>query len=313
MGSPLVSIIIPTYNRAHLMGETLDSVIAQTNYNWECIVVDDGSTDYTAKLMEFYCSRDNRIKYFSRPINKQKGPNSCRNFGYKKSTGTYINWLDSDDILLPQALEKKIFAIGRNDVVISTLHYIDLNKNILNQKHQYRSSNLIEDYLVGKITFYTFTPLWSKPFLEKQSELFDEKITNLDDWDFNLRMLYAKPKMVFLDEALILYRVHTESLSQEIHKMNFEEIKSEVRARKKHVLINLKNNKVNRTAYYKFILGRNKGFLREAFVTNSNTKYYLFLNLIFVQLISREYKGIANSFLALLGYTFAGKGYRFLK
>ncbi|WP_051931201.1 glycosyltransferase family 2 protein [Gillisia sp. Hel_I_29] len=313
MGDPLISLIIPTYNRAHLIGETLDSIIAQTYNNWECIVIDDISSDYTEKLMEFYCSRDNRIKYFSRPINKKKGPNSCRNHGYELSNGIFINWIDSDDILFPKALEKKILNIGTNDIVISTLHYIDEHKKIIPQKHQFRSANLIEDYLIGKITFYTFTPLWSKTFIEKQSELFDERLSNLDDWDFNLRMLYSKPKMVFLDEALILYRVHNESLSHEIHKMNFEEIKSEVRARKKHVMINLKNKIFNGNSYYKFILGRNKSFLREAFVANSNTKYYLFLNLIFVQLILKEYKGITNSFLALIGYTLVGKGYRFLK
>lgn len=77
--------------------------------------------------------------------------------------------------------------------------------------------------------------MWKREFLLKQKEIFNENISNLDDWDFNLRMLYANPKMVFLDEALILYRVHNTSLSQQIHKMNFEEIKSEVQARKKQV------------------------------------------------------------------------------
>ena len=83
MNNPLVSIIIPTYNRAHFIGETLESVLAQTYHNWECIVIDDGSTDYTDELMEFYCEKDSRIQYYHRPSHKPKGANACRNYGFE--------------------------------------------------------------------------------------------------------------------------------------------------------------------------------------------------------------------------------------
>ena len=63
MHTPLVSIIIPAYNRAHLIGETLDSVLAQTYINWECIVIDDGSNDNTSELLAEYCKKDNRFQY----------------------------------------------------------------------------------------------------------------------------------------------------------------------------------------------------------------------------------------------------------
>lgn len=81
MTQPLVSIIIPTYNRAHLIGETLDSVMAQTYTNWECIVVDDGSTDNTAELLVVYCNKDNRFQYHHRPKDRPKGANAYRNYG----------------------------------------------------------------------------------------------------------------------------------------------------------------------------------------------------------------------------------------
>ena len=64
---PLVSVIIPTYNRAHLIGETLDSVLAQTYQNWECIIVDDGSSDDTDEVIGEYVKKDNRFKYYHRP------------------------------------------------------------------------------------------------------------------------------------------------------------------------------------------------------------------------------------------------------
>lgn len=95
----LVSIIIPTYNRAHLLGETLNSVMAQTYRNWECIVVDDGSTDHTNELLEFYNKKDSRIQYHHRPKSYPKGANPFRNYGFKLSHGEYVQWFDSDDII----------------------------------------------------------------------------------------------------------------------------------------------------------------------------------------------------------------------
>ena len=77
---PLVSIIIPTYNREHLIGETLDCVISQTYTNWECIVVDDGSHDNTPEVIKSYFNNDERIKFYNRPDYKNKGASSCRNY-----------------------------------------------------------------------------------------------------------------------------------------------------------------------------------------------------------------------------------------
>src|SRR5690606_38330168 len=96
---PIVSIIIPTYNRSGFLGETLDSVFDQTYSNWECIVVDDGSLDATPQLMEFYCNKDSRFMYFKRSNKNSKGQSACCNIGFRKSKGTYVMWLDDDDIL----------------------------------------------------------------------------------------------------------------------------------------------------------------------------------------------------------------------
>ena len=104
----VVSIIIPTYNRAHLIGETLDSVIAQTYDKWECIVVDDGSTDYTEELIELYCEKDSRIQYHHRPKSRSKGANACRNYGADLSAGEFLMWLDDDDLLHKGKIERQI-------------------------------------------------------------------------------------------------------------------------------------------------------------------------------------------------------------
>jgi glycosyltransferase involved in cell wall biosynthesis len=130
MNFPLVSIIIPTYNRVHLIKETLNSVAAQTYQNWECIIIDDGSTDETKIVIEGYVKIDNRFKYYRRPDEKQKGANSCRNYGFELSSGEYINWFDDDDIMLKNFLEEKIkLFTSEIDLVICSGEYVDDNLN----------------------------------------------------------------------------------------------------------------------------------------------------------------------------------------
>jgi len=114
MNNPLVSIIIPTFNRAHLIGETLDSIMAQTYTNWECIIVDDGSTDGTDKVMAEYIAKDPRFQYHHRPKDRLPGGNAARNYGFEVSKGEYVNWFDSDDIMLPSKLKVKIKHFEKN-------------------------------------------------------------------------------------------------------------------------------------------------------------------------------------------------------
>lgn len=119
MEENLVSIIIPTYNRADLLPETLNSIIAQTYTNWECIVVDDGSTDNTAELLDAFTQKDSRIQYYPRPSYYNPGGNGARNFGFVRSNGEFIKWLDSDDLLGENQLEKEAEALRDETVSLS--------------------------------------------------------------------------------------------------------------------------------------------------------------------------------------------------
>lgn len=106
-GNPLVSVIIPTYNRAELIGETLQSVKNQTYQNWECIVVDDGSDDNTEELIENLSQKDSRYKFFKRDKAPKGGP-ACRNIGIENAKGEFIIFLDSDDFLANFCLELRV-------------------------------------------------------------------------------------------------------------------------------------------------------------------------------------------------------------
>lgn len=314
MNTPLISIIIPTYNRAHLIGETLDSVLAQTYSTWECIVVDDGSTDTTAEVMREYVKKDSRFQYHQRPENKVKGPNSCRNYGFVLSKGEYIKWFDSDDVMLPTLLEKQILTFVDNvEMSVCKLSYFDFEKRISIRENMIFSNNLIEDYLVGNVTFYISGPLWQRIFLEKQKQLFLESLTNLDDWDFNLRMLYQKPNITYNNEVLILYRVHSDSLSNEIVKLNFQEIQSEFNARRKHLFLLLFKRKIKTKEFKLFIIKRNKYYLRESLLRKNNCAKNLIINLLIVHVFLFDYMGFFKSIVGYFGLKYFNLGYKLFK
>ena len=313
MHTPLVSIIIPTYNRAHLIGETLNSVLAQTYKHWECIIIDDGSIDNTADLIDSYCKKDTRFQYHQRPKDRRKGPSSCRNYGFELSKGQYINWFDDDDIMLPTAIENRILSFKSDtDVVVSKLNYFDFDKNLSLGVTNIHSLNLIQDYLVGKVIFFVSGPIWRKEFLIKKRELFDEKLSFLDDWDFNLRMLYSDPTLIVLNESLINYRIHENSLSKKIKKFDLYELKSEYKARIKHYRILTIRKDFNINIYKNFILKRYKSILRDALI-NNNSSLFLLRMLLSFQLILGDKKGVLKSIIGYISFKVFKKGYLFYK
>ena len=105
----LVSIIIPIYNRADLIIQTLESISNQTHENFECLIIDDGSEDDTENVVKGFVESDTRFQFFKRPSNKVKGPNACRNYGFEKATGDFIYFFDSDDFLKEKALFSLVY------------------------------------------------------------------------------------------------------------------------------------------------------------------------------------------------------------
>jgi GT2 family glycosyltransferase len=105
VGTPLISVIIPTYNRSYCLPRALDSVLAQTYSNFEIIVIDDGSTDGTRDLITRSYGHDSRIRYFCQ---QNQGVAAARNQGLARSQGNYIALLDSDDIWMPWKLELQL-------------------------------------------------------------------------------------------------------------------------------------------------------------------------------------------------------------
>ena len=110
MASPLVSVVVPTYNRAHLIGRTIASALAQTHDAIELVIVDDGSTDGTGELIAREWGRDGRVRYFHKT---NGGPASARNAGFAQARGEYVALLDSDDLWEPWKLALQIRCMER--------------------------------------------------------------------------------------------------------------------------------------------------------------------------------------------------------
>ena len=214
----MVSIIIPVFNRAKIIGETLDSIISQSYRDWECIIVDDGSTDETIKVINQFIGKDDRFKLFERPKNRPKGANACRNFGFEQAKGEYINWFDSDDIMHPDFLKLKR-GILDNDQSLDFCACISRKfVDTVDEKAEedrplvLNSNNYIEDYLLHGLYFYTPSPMWRTSFL-KGKDLFDEALHRSQERDFHFRMLTHNPNYFYLEEVLFYVRVEGDSIS----------------------------------------------------------------------------------------------------
>src|SRR5579863_7279546 len=109
MKPDLVSIIIPTFNRAYCIRHTVDSVVAQTHANWEVLIVDDGSTDGTRELIASTYSHDPRIRYLYQP---NAGVSHARNTGIAESHGEFVAFLDSDDVWKPWKLAVQLACLA---------------------------------------------------------------------------------------------------------------------------------------------------------------------------------------------------------
>ena len=217
MHEPLVSIIIPSFIRANLIGETLDSIINQTYTNWECLVVDDGSTDKTQQVVKKYVTKDSRINYYYRPAHKPKGANACRNYGLELSKGQYINWFDSDDIMHPNKLNNQILQLQETDLnfsICKTSKFQNYLQNSIGIINTYESSETtFEDFVTKKNIWLTPAPLFKKDFIISNNLKFDDSLQASQEWDFFSRVLHVDSNFAFLDQVLVYLRVHLNRIS----------------------------------------------------------------------------------------------------
>ncbi|MEZ0007068.1 glycosyltransferase involved in cell wall biosynthesis [Flavobacterium sp. 28YEA47A] len=217
---PQVSILIPLYNREHLIIETLESIRSQSFLNWECILVDDHSTDNSVEVVSAFISQDSRFKLYKRPAERLKGANACRNYGFEMSQGEFINWFDSDDIMDPEFISKKVAILSNNSkpdgVISKTMMFENNIENITGRENRtFLTENTLKDFLKLKISWYLPDIMWNSAFL-KEKQLFDEELLAGQDSDFYARMLIEQPNLEVVNEYLTYYRKHPQNITSHI-------------------------------------------------------------------------------------------------
>jgi glycosyltransferase involved in cell wall biosynthesis len=308
---PLVSVIIPSYNRGHLLGETLDSVLSQTYKNWECIVVDDGSCDYTEELLEFYCSKDSRIQFHRRPKCRRKGANACRNYGFELCKGDFINWFDSDDLMDRDKLKFQVKALINSNYNYSVCQ-TRIFKNSLDQPlglkcEKIHSSNILYDYLIQQISWLTQAPLWRKSFLKCQKLLFDENLQAAQEWEFHCRVLASCSNYHTIEKPLVYLREHKESLTynedHELRVWNYFLARLKVYKNSK---INL--DRISSIYLQNYLLHNFKSFIRSRSLRSS------FNSLLFYIYAEKNFKVKTKAYatLSMFSYLIFNKGHYLL-
>ncbi len=209
----LVSVVIPVYNRASLIVDALNSVLAQTYRPLEIIVVDDGSTDRTPDVVQHWIETvcTNKKAIMARLIRQEKkGGNAARNRGIKESMGEFVAFLDSDDIWLPRKLEKQIphFSDPEIGAVYCGLQQVDLATGKVWPvcPRKYPSGWLLRQLLIKDVTAPTSTFVIRKEVFSKVGT-FDERLLARQDWDMWIRIA-AVYKIGVVPEVLVHYRHH---------------------------------------------------------------------------------------------------------
>ncbi len=208
---PLVSIVIPLYNREHFISDTLKSVRSQTFENWECIVVDDGSTDNGIKVVEQICKEDSRIKLIQQTNN---GAQSARNNGIKAAKGKWINFLDSDDTFFSEKLESQLVKINQDDQVDVVTCYSEIVNKVKQQKSSFEwktKGNILKGILDGTIYVDYNCAIIRKSKLVEMGFL-DEACPSFQEWDTHIRLAEIS-KYDYVPKPLVSYYIHGNQIS----------------------------------------------------------------------------------------------------
>ncbi len=226
MKKPYISIVLPLYNGASFIKETLEAVGAQTFQDAEIIVVDDGSTDNSSEIVEAVSKNSSSEILQNLKIIKQEnqGVAAARNLGIQKSNGKWIALLDQDDLWLPEKLEIQNEAISENPEAswhysAFARFYADGREKIKNNGSADRLKTL-ERMLSGKLFVPPSTVLVLKKIFEEIGG-FDSKFIPSDEWDFFLK-LAEKYKNSYSEKVLVRFPSHLTSTAKRQKRKIFE-------------------------------------------------------------------------------------------
>lgn len=213
---PRVSVIIPTFNRASMIQEAIESVLAQTYHDFEIIVVDDGSTDDTRQIIE--AIHDERIHYCFQP---NQGCAVARNNAAALSQGQYLVFLDSDDILSANALAFLAAQLDRRPdvgLVAGGFRHVNVKRRVLREIRPWAHHPSIT---LESLLFYGLTPpsavMIRRDWFERAGR-FDPKFGGAEDLDFWYRLMLVGCRMIWKQSIVCEYRIHDSNITNNINQ-----------------------------------------------------------------------------------------------
>lgn len=249
-----------TWNRDNFIPEALDSIIAQTFKDWECLVIDDGCTDNTKRIVNSYLKRDERIKYYTRTSAYKKGLPGSRNYGMNLAKGEYIIFFDDDDIVHPENLNICVEQMERNkdsffcrydkEAFWGNLN-IDKFPLISPPAVKKVSEKGIEKMITGELPFASCTVLWKKTCFKENR--FNENLMYAEEWELYSRILIAGFEGISINSILYYNRKHEKSNTGEFFNNDPIRRESKIKA-VEEVIKNLKKNDLLSPAIIKYFL-----------------------------------------------------------
>jgi glycosyltransferase involved in cell wall biosynthesis len=221
--APAITVVIPTFNRCHMIPNAIESLQQQTFIDWELVIVDDASTDKTTDVVYSYKKKDKRIRYRKHPTNK--GGNAARNLGIRSSRGKCISFLDDDDTITPDKLLRQHAFLEQNPntgLVYSGYLYVDADtQRVVKQIPAIYRGNVLKAILRKNI-LGSPTPLIRRRCFE-DAGLFDESLTSSQDWDMWIRIAQYH-RFDYIKDYLANVNIHGQQISVNL--------RSKIRSRK---------------------------------------------------------------------------------
>ncbi len=249
------TVIIPCFNQAHFLNDSLSSLMQQTFQDWEAVIVNDGSADNTNDIADLWCNKDSRIKLIS---TSNMGLSAARNTGIEFSKGDFISLLDADDKFAPTHLDSMLTAFKKGvDIVFSGYTYFSGDYDNLHVV------NLDKELKFDKILHNNIAPPVSVSFKKSALELcgfFDVTLKSAEDWDLWIRFYKSGAKLGINQLSTSFYRISDNSMSRQYFTMYQELKKVALRATAKDTRIspdfalNIDLNGTNHTYVKKTLL-----------------------------------------------------------
>jgi teichuronic acid biosynthesis glycosyltransferase TuaG len=224
--TPFITVIVPIYNGEKYLSETVQSVIDQTYDNWELILINDGSTDKTASIINDFVGLDRRIKKITIP-ESSGGPAYPRNLGLDLAKGEYVAFLDADDLWATQklALQIDFLTYAKADMV----HCGGITINALGEKignvESFKKHRFFKFFLGNSVALMMNNPIILSSSLISKSEIFkfreDKDLEAVEDWFLWIESYLSGKKIRMLNKNLMSYRSHDESISKMLDEVQF--------------------------------------------------------------------------------------------